>query len=100
MVRTRPGKGIRTLARMLEGNDGPLANLHALSAKILENVPYQTGATLVDTPAEEALSAGSGVCQDRAQIFIAAARQAGVPARYMGGYLIMDDRIDQEASHG
>ena len=49
--------------------------------------------------AEEALKAGGGVCQDHAQIFVAAARVAGIPARYVSGYLMMDDRIDQDASH-
>ena len=29
----------------------------------------------------------SGVCQDHAHIFIAAARALGIPARYVGGYL-------------
>jgi len=39
------------------------------------------------------------VCQDHAHIFIGAARAAGIPARYISGYLMMDDRIDQEATH-
>lgn len=99
-ARTLPGQGIRALARVLEHNDDQLANLHALSAKILQTVPYRTGVTLAETTAEEALAAKGGVCQDHAQIFIAAARQAGIPARYVSGYLMMDDRIDQEASHG
>jgi len=49
--------------------------------------------------AEEAMAGGTGVCQDHAHIFIAAARAGGVPARYVSGYLMMDDRIDQDASH-
>jgi transglutaminase-like putative cysteine protease len=45
------------------------------------------------------MAAGLGVCQDHAQIFIAAARAMEVPARYVSGYLLMDDRIAQEATH-
>jgi transglutaminase-like putative cysteine protease len=39
------------------------------------------------------------VCQDHAHIFLAAARALEVPARYVSGYLMMDDRIEQEATH-
>jgi len=45
------------------------------------------------------MSAGQGVCQDHTHIFISAARELGYPARYISGYLMMNDRIDQEASH-
>ena len=30
---------------------------------------------------------------------IAAVRKAGLPARYVSGYLYMPDRVDQDASH-
>jgi transglutaminase-like putative cysteine protease len=53
----------------------------------------------VETSAEAALAAGQGVCQDHAHIFIGAARLLGLPARYVSGYLMMDDRVDQEAGH-
>ena len=46
------------------------------------------------------MAEGCGVCQDHAHIFIGAARMLGIPARYVSGYLMMDDRIDQEAGHG
>ena len=32
-------------------------------------------------------------------MFISAARLADVPARYVSGYLMMNDRVDQDASH-
>ena len=32
-------------------------------------------------------------------IFIAAARRMGLPARYISGYLLMDDVEDQVATH-
>jgi transglutaminase-like putative cysteine protease len=97
--RTEPGQGIMALSRMITDPSGALDQLHALSAAILSAVPYGQAATHVATTAEEALGAGGGVCQDHAQIFIAALRHAGIPARYVSGYLMMDDRIDQEASH-
>ncbi len=45
------------------------------------------------------MTQGKGVCQDHAHIFIAAARLLGFPARYVSGYLMLDDRVDQVAGH-
>lgn len=76
-----------------------LASLHALSHSIRDKVAYTQGATQVSTRAADALARAQGVCQDHAHIFLSAARAAGLPARYVSGYLMMDDRIDQDASH-
>lgn len=98
-ARTTAGKGIHKLAQAIGKSPDTLSGLHALSKAIAVAVPYGQAETYATTPAEEALSAGGGVCQDHAQIFIAAARHAGIPARYVSGYLMMNDRIDQDASH-
>ena len=98
---TKPGPKLRAMIRDL-GNpvDGEkLDFLHALSTRIREEVSYQTGTTGVSTTAEEAVSDGHGVCQDHAHIFIGAARALDIPARYVSGYLMMNDRIEQEATH-
>ncbi|WP_427964859.1 transglutaminase family protein [Altererythrobacter sp.] len=97
---TKPGAGVRALIRSLpDPNEGKLDYLHALSAEIRGHVKYETGRTHTRTTAEEAFDAGHGVCQDHAHIFIGAARAADIPARYVSGYLMMNDRIDQEATH-
>lgn len=97
---TKPGAGVRALIRDFKRSEpATLDTLHALSARVLERVVYGTGSTEVNTTAEDALAAGQGVCQDHAHIFIGAARALGVPARYVSGYLMMNDRIDQEATH-
>jgi transglutaminase-like putative cysteine protease len=54
---------------------------------VRDKVDYRPGTSQSTTTAQEALAAGVGVCQDHAQIFIAACRLAGVPARYVSGYL-------------
>lgn len=97
--RTTPGRGIRKLAKHIKAKGDTLSDLHVLSQEILAAAPYGEANTFAGTSAEEALKAGGGVCQDHAQIFVAAARVAGIPARYVSGYLMMDDRIDQDASH-
>ncbi len=97
---TRPGPRIRQLiAAAGRSDEGIVPTLHNLSAIIRERVAYDTGHTLVDTCAEDAVIAGHGVCQDHAQIFIAGARVFEIPARYVSGYLMMNDRIEQEATH-
>lgn len=97
---TKPGAGMRALLKEArkEGK-GSLEVLHALSARIRDKVSYQAGVTAVTTSAEEAWAHGCGVCQDHAHLFIGTARALGIPARYVSGYLMMNDRIEQEATH-
>ncbi len=97
---TAPGEGVAALTAAFEGYDGNgLSLLHALSARIADAVAYRKDETDAATTAEDALAQGSGVCQDQAHVFLAAARALGFPARYVGGYLSMDDRVEQEAGH-
>jgi transglutaminase-like putative cysteine protease len=103
--RTRPGAKLRALLREAQGagtggaGEAPLDFLHSLSALIRERITYEAGRTNSTTTAEEAAGHGYGVCQDHAHVFIGAARAGGIPARYVSGYLLMDDRIQQEATH-
>lgn len=99
---TQPGNHIRHLAAQLraetEGLD-QIARLHQLSTRVSEAVAYEIGKTDAKTTAEMALTAGHGVCQDHAHVMAAVARQLGYPARYVSGYLMMDDQQMQDASH-
>lgn len=54
-------------------------------AELRRRFTYQSGATNVQTTAEEALAGGKGVCQDYAHMQIAVCRALGVPARYVVG---------------
>ncbi len=103
---TRPGARMRALIQRLGGDAAASANhanrldmLHELSSSIRADVAYRTGETLATTPAEDAMAAAVGVCQDHAHIFVGCARALGVPSRYVSGYLMMDDRIEQDAGH-
>ncbi|MFT6424330.1 MAG: transglutaminase-like putative cysteine protease [Celeribacter sp.] len=95
---TKAGQGVCALIQQVVG-DTDLERLHALSKVIHANVVYEVGSSLPTGSAEDALNAGKGVCQDHSHIFLACAREMGFPARYVSGYLMMDDRIDQEATH-
>jgi transglutaminase-like putative cysteine protease len=97
---TRPGVRLRSLISSVRRSDGDtLAMLHGLSSAIHSAVKYETNVTHVHTTAEEAIADGAGVCQDHAHVFIGAARALDIPARYVSGYLMMNDRIEQEATH-
>ncbi len=96
---TEPGAKTKEFAAIIGQERSTLDGLHAASSAIIKAVPYLTGQTNADTTAEEAIKIGKGVCQDHAHIMLAAARHAGLPARYVSGYLMMNDRVDQDASH-
>ncbi len=98
---TRPGPNLRKLAKAVADDifDNDIQRLHGLSALVADAIAYETGTTHPGTTAEEALTAGQGVCQDHAHVFIATARLLGYAARYVGGYLLMDGTDEQDAGH-
>jgi transglutaminase-like putative cysteine protease len=63
-----------------------------------EKVSYVAGSTGVQTSAQEAWDAGQGVCQDMAHISVALLRAAGLPARYVSGYLHPDPKAEPGAA--
>ena len=92
---------IAALAERARSGEGALSSLHALKDLVHAEVPWRSGSTTVETTAAEALAQGAGVCQDQTQIFIAAARSLGIPARYVVGYLRDDGRPDDaHDTHG
>jgi transglutaminase-like putative cysteine protease len=97
-AQTRPDAAIRTLARSVPAGD-PVARLHALAGSVRDRVDFVAGTTHVHTGAAEALADGKGVCADHAHIFIAAARSLGIPARYVTGYLMLEDATSASAHH-
>ncbi|CUK27533.1 Transglutaminase-like superfamily protein [Cognatishimia activa] len=100
--RTKPGPAIRSLVsdmQKLRKDNDDVSVLHQTSAEILKTVAYRIGTTDSTTTAEQAMASGEGVCQDHAHIMITVARALGFPARYTSGYLLMDDRVDQDATH-
>lgn len=96
--RTEARAGVRGLIKGIDLSD-QLGAMHDLSGRILDQVSYMVGASEAEWTAEEAIAAGKGVCQDHTHIFLACARELGLPARYVSGYLMLDDRTSQEAMH-
>lgn len=96
---TQAGPLMQNLIEAVVRSDDDLETLHGLSGQILTSVPYSTAQSASNLTAEDVLREGHGVCQDHAHVFITAARALGYPARYVSGYLMMDDRVEQDASH-
>lgn len=67
--------------------DDPLTLLRQLNAGIYNHFEYVPKATRVDSPIDEALRTGRGVCQDFAHILITLVRQVRIPCRYVSGYV-------------
>jgi transglutaminase-like putative cysteine protease len=76
----------------------PRERAQALAEAVFGAVRYKSGSSDVQDSASVAFKSGEGVCQDHAHVFIAAARAAGIPARYVSGYLYTGDTKDA-ASH-
>jgi transglutaminase-like putative cysteine protease len=72
----------------------PDAAAEAISARVRDHVTYMPGATGVRTNAQEAWDKGQGVCQDMAQLTVSLMRAAGLPARYVSGYLHPDPKAE------
>jgi transglutaminase-like putative cysteine protease len=74
-------------ARRHAAGTDPVAAGEALAAWVRDRVAYVPGSTGVQTSAQEAWDQGQGVCQDMAHLTVAVLREAGLPARYVSGYL-------------
>jgi transglutaminase-like putative cysteine protease len=69
------------------GQASPCAAALAICEAVGGAVRYLPGVTNVKTTAAESWAERAGVCQDIAHITVGALRAAGVPARYVSGYL-------------
>ncbi|HZV53683.1 MAG TPA: transglutaminase family protein, partial [Rhodocyclaceae bacterium] len=87
----KPTNELRALAASHLGNPDFEAALAALMAAIEARIEYRSGITDVGCSAVDALAHGYGVCQDHAHVMIACCRTAGIPARYVSGYLYTGD---------
>ncbi|GII56757.1 hypothetical protein Pth03_51460 [Planotetraspora thailandica] len=59
----------------------------AIAWDVHERVAYTPGVTGVQTHAQEVWDRAEGVCQDMSHLTVALMRAAGIPARYVSGYL-------------
>lgn len=98
---TRGGARLAELERAVPvPRDGPLdAQVAAIARGVRERLDYVPGVTDWRSTGEEALEAGSGVCQDFAHVMLAVLRQRGIPSRYVSGYLDVGQTQEPAQSH-
>jgi transglutaminase-like putative cysteine protease len=82
-----------------EAEPGVAAFLLELTRFIHAEYVYDQRATQVTTPLTEVLARRRGVCQDFAHLMLAVARVAGIPARYVSGYLHVEEPVGEGAMH-
>ena len=66
--------------------EDPMSLLRQLNTAIHRHFDYTPKATRVDSPIDEALRTGKGVCQDFAHVMISLVRLLKIPCRYVSGY--------------
>ncbi|HTW83690.1 MAG TPA: transglutaminase family protein [Candidatus Sulfotelmatobacter sp.] len=71
------------------------------SHHVHQTFTYATGLTSVHATVAESIALRRGVCQDFAHVLVALCRRAGIPARYVSGYVHSGsgDMLGAEASH-
>jgi transglutaminase-like putative cysteine protease len=83
--------------------DDPLLLVKELNQRLFDYFDYEPHSTHVDSPIDEAIVSGKGVCQDFAHTMIALLRHVRIPARYVSGYLYRSredhDRSTPDATH-
>jgi len=86
---TRSNASIEALASsVFAGTSASQAAVSRLMDAIATAVRYRPGSTAVSDTASDVIERGEGVCQDQAHVAIAVCRAAGVPARYVSGYML------------
>ena len=102
---TRPSAALDAFVERLglERRSDPLTTLRDACSILYESLRYTPGSTDVDSPIEDILETGEGVCQDYAHVMIALGRRWGFPSRYISGYLHLETgdaaREREGASH-
>ena len=97
---TTPGKSISDFCKLWVSSHLSKIDLCKRVAEAIKNeMDYKSGKTNVLTTAEQSFKKKIGVCQDFAHIFIACMRKLNIPARYVSGYLSMNETKIQFATH-
>ena len=87
------------IQRIKKNIETPVVLFHKISDLIKNNVIYKKNKTNTNTSAEDEAEIGYGVCQDHTHILISVARELGFPARYVSGYMNLNNSERIEASH-
>jgi transglutaminase-like putative cysteine protease len=90
---------LRLLIAMAESRcDGTVAGFVQSAASMIHGrFKYVKGATHVNSSIADSLRLGAGVCQDFAHLLLGVLRKRGIPARYVSGYLVPENKDNPAA---
>jgi transglutaminase-like putative cysteine protease len=74
--------------------------IERLGARFAATFTFDAKATEVSTPLAEVIATKRGVCQDFTHLFLSCARQHGLPAAYVSGYLLTNPPPGQPRLRG
>lgn len=89
--RTEPPEEVVVLAREYEDAPTPRSAAMSVVERLREALTYERGITGWQDTAAEVWERRGGVCQDYAHLTLGALREIGIPARYVSGYLTVED---------
>jgi transglutaminase-like putative cysteine protease len=96
---TLPDAAMRSAMTNWGQKNTTLETAHHLMAQLHEHIAYEVGTSQADTTATQAFARKSGVCQDHSHLMVGMARELGVPARYVTGYLVTGAGASSVAAH-
>ena len=84
-------------ASAVAGESAVQGMVRAVVADVRGALAYRQGVTDIGVTLTEVLEGGAGVCQDFAHLATGMLRSAGIPARYVSGYLFAADETALDA---
>lgn len=96
-LKHKPFSGSRDVLKLIDGIDKaskpPYQLVLDLCNYVYTTFKYVQGITQVDTTLDEVWNLKAGVCQDFTNVFLQMVKMAGIPARYVSGYICPNDII-------
>ena len=77
----------RIVSRLTKDGESVAAVVERCGEYIFKHFKYVKGITTIETTVDEILQYKSGVCQDFAHLMLQILRSAGIPSRYVSGYI-------------
>ncbi len=97
---THAGEELDVYARDALANEADsLGRMHLLMGALHEAVAFAPGETETPRPASEVFAARAGSARELAQVFVAAARSLGVPARFVSGFYLGAGAVEDAGAH-
>ncbi len=78
---------LAAIASRFRSEEDVFSQLQGINRAIHDRLEYKPLVTRVDSPLDEVIELGQGVCQDFAHLMIGVCRELALPSRYVSGYI-------------